>query len=162
MHCGTRNISLKPTLLCSQPYMSSRGEATEPPTQTRSCHECSRRKVRCDRHQPCRHCSRTGVQCVYPRFRRRPTKRPVPSGSRPDARISNRSNGSQAGDGSQESPRSARPAEPHWLIRDQQRSRYIGNTFWTNMSRDVRTVCYIYAIVLFLIVYNRLPNGAMS
>ncbi|KAK3900908.1 C6 zinc finger domain protein [Staphylotrichum tortipilum] len=34
-----------------------------------SCHECQRRKVRCDHSQPCGPCARHKAQCVYSRFR---------------------------------------------------------------------------------------------
>jgi hypothetical protein len=32
----------------------------------RSCHLCNRRKVRCDKRDPCGPCSRAGKQCVFP------------------------------------------------------------------------------------------------
>lgn len=33
-----------------------------------SCIECRRRKIRCDRHEPCRHCVTTQSQCSYKTF----------------------------------------------------------------------------------------------
>lgn len=32
----------------------------------RSCHNCSRRKVRCSKSLPCENCVRLGVECSYP------------------------------------------------------------------------------------------------
>lgn len=32
----------------------------------RSCEICHRRKIRCDKQQPCSHCKRGGVTCLYP------------------------------------------------------------------------------------------------
>lgn len=31
----------------------------------RACHECKRRKVRCDGHMPCEHCQSRSVECHY-------------------------------------------------------------------------------------------------
>lgn len=31
-----------------------------------SCHECRRRKIKCDRSIPCSYCVKTRIQCVYP------------------------------------------------------------------------------------------------
>ncbi|EFY97745.1 fungal specific transcription factor domain-containing protein [Metarhizium robertsii ARSEF 23] len=33
---------------------------------SRSCVTCRRRRVRCDRHQPCSNCDRAQIQCVFP------------------------------------------------------------------------------------------------
>lgn len=33
----------------------------------RSCVDCHRRKVRCDKGVPCAHCSKAGLTCVYPK-----------------------------------------------------------------------------------------------
>ena len=33
-----------------------------------SCLECRRRKIRCDRHQPCEHCVATKARCVFKVF----------------------------------------------------------------------------------------------
>lgn len=35
-------------------------------SSTRSCLECRRRKIRCDRESPCGYCVRVGKQCTYP------------------------------------------------------------------------------------------------
>jgi hypothetical protein len=43
----------------------------------RSCVACRKRKIKCDRDQPCRYCSRLGLECVYldvkPKEREAPT-----------------------------------------------------------------------------------------
>ncbi|KAH8895407.1 hypothetical protein GQ53DRAFT_715066 [Thozetella sp. PMI_491] len=41
---------------------------------TRSCTECCRRKVRCDRALPCTNCIRARSECVFPTARRPPTR----------------------------------------------------------------------------------------
>jgi hypothetical protein len=34
-----------------------------------SCFECRRRKIKCDRSQPCSYCARIKLQCSYPSWR---------------------------------------------------------------------------------------------
>jgi hypothetical protein len=34
--------------------------------QPLSCVTCRRRKVRCDRRNPCNHCTKAGIECVFP------------------------------------------------------------------------------------------------
>lgn len=48
----------------------------------RSCFECRRRKIRCDRLHPCNYCERNSIECVYPRVEgpvRRQSQQPGPS-----------------------------------------------------------------------------------
>lgn len=40
-----------------------------------SCVICRRRKVRCDRHEPCANCIRNGIECHYPVTGRLPRRR---------------------------------------------------------------------------------------
>ncbi|CAG8137213.1 unnamed protein product [Penicillium olsonii] len=40
--------------------------------QHRSCHDCNRRKVRCNREYPCDNCVRLGIECTFPPPGRRP------------------------------------------------------------------------------------------
>lgn len=42
----------------------------------RSCHDCNRRKVRCNKESPCDNCVRLGVECTYPPPGRKPRKTP--------------------------------------------------------------------------------------
>lgn len=42
----------------------------------RSCHECNRRKVRCNKIHPCDHCVRFGVVCAFPPPGRKPRNLP--------------------------------------------------------------------------------------
>lgn len=37
-----------------------------PPRLQRSCKSCRERKVKCDREQPCSHCMRCKIECIYP------------------------------------------------------------------------------------------------
>ena len=53
----------------SQVYAIIRTMAGGPPRKRRrpalSCCECRRRKVKCDREQPCNHCQQSKVSCVF-------------------------------------------------------------------------------------------------
>ncbi|KAJ0116594.1 hypothetical protein J7T55_009744 [Diaporthe amygdali] len=40
--------------------------AATPFPHIRSCELCRQRKVKCDRQQPCSHCTRSGQECLYP------------------------------------------------------------------------------------------------
>lgn len=40
----------------------------------RSCYDCNRRKVRCDKTSPCANCVRLGVECQFPPPGRKPRK----------------------------------------------------------------------------------------
>lgn len=42
----------------------------------RSCHDCNRRKVRCNKVLPCDNCVRLGVECTFPPPGRKPRKKP--------------------------------------------------------------------------------------
>lgn len=141
---------------------------------TRSCIECSRRKVRCDRQTPCNNCVRAESECLFPKFRKRPIKRqkaalqdePGPSASLTwkDNQTVNVSPGSagvvgvvtptSSQDGRQQAKRSSvasaglydqiadRREEPTWLVRQQNKSRYISNNFWASMTREVSLVLH--------------------
>ncbi|EEU36787.1 uncharacterized protein NECHADRAFT_80973 [Fusarium vanettenii 77-13-4] len=41
-------------------------QQTQPRMSRRVCAACRRRKVGCDKKQPCQHCSKSGTECVYP------------------------------------------------------------------------------------------------
>lgn len=136
---------------------------------TRSCIECSRRKVRCDRQSPCNNCVRADSECIFPKFRKRPVKKQK-AGSREEqsSSVALPSSGSQvvndeppsgsittvitptsSQDGGQIAKRSSvaseglydriadRREEPTWLVRQQNKSRYISNNFWASMTREV-------------------------
>lgn len=46
-----------------------------------SCVTCRRRKVRCDRRDPCANCTRQNIDCHFPVTGRLPRRRPPPTGS---------------------------------------------------------------------------------
>jgi hypothetical protein len=48
----------------------------------RSCHDCSRRKVRCNKVFPCENCVRLGVECKFPPPGRKPRKTPKTSSNK--------------------------------------------------------------------------------
>lgn len=41
-------------------------QETQPRVPRRVCAACRRRKVGCDKKQPCQHCKKSGTECVYP------------------------------------------------------------------------------------------------
>lgn len=47
-----------------QPQQPPQGTQSRVPR--RVCAACRRRKVGCDKKQPCQHCSKSGTECVYP------------------------------------------------------------------------------------------------
>src|SRR5882757_5176421 len=67
----------------------SAADAAPPPTSSaprlnpRSCVTCRRRKVRCNKENPCANCVRAGIECVFPGPGRAPRKSKKP----PDAEL---------------------------------------------------------------------------
>ncbi|EWZ33069.1 hypothetical protein FOZG_14564 [Fusarium oxysporum Fo47] len=58
--------------------MSGTSDTGENPlASTWNCLNCRRRKVRCDRKNPCSHCSRSGKPCVFPQSGRLPRRPPA-------------------------------------------------------------------------------------
>jgi hypothetical protein len=45
----------------------------------RSCNDCNRRKVRCDKRSPCDNCLRLGFDCTFPPPGRKPREKPTRS-----------------------------------------------------------------------------------
>lgn len=43
----------------------------------RSCHDCNRRKVRCNKESPCDNCVRLGIECTFPPPGRKPREKPI-------------------------------------------------------------------------------------
>ena len=117
--------------------------------------ECSRRKVRCDRKLPCANCVRMEATCVFPKFRRRPIRHRKALKERSQANIPaspSTSSGHYAARSihdvdttiSEQEPSASSQAaldteaeETPWLVSERNRSRYVGNVFWTNMSTQV-------------------------
>lgn len=60
---------------------TSVNNSTEASRNTWNCLHCRRRKIRCDRHNPCSHCTRAGLDCVFPVSGRLPTRRNTSSGA---------------------------------------------------------------------------------
>lgn len=54
------------------------GGQSEPTSKPSSCYICRRRKVKCDKTQPCGNCSRMGTTCTYPPSSRRKSLPPSP------------------------------------------------------------------------------------
>lgn len=162
-----------------------------PHLNPRSCVTCRRRKVRCNKHEPCANCVKAGIDCVFPGPGRAPRKSRKP----PDAELLSRLRrlegvvqnlgvqaDEHAGDGGVVAPanlpglstagirtnfggayhhphqhqhqhraRSGEsPGSDHddskrrsldkqlgRLVINEDRSRYVSNTFWTAMSDEV-------------------------
>ena len=43
---------------------SSNGTKSKPPSRVLACTSCQQRKIKCDRHFPCQHCTKSGLQCI--------------------------------------------------------------------------------------------------
>lgn len=70
-------VNLGPKLLPWPPDLSSTNISRperQPRPHHRSCTECGRRKVRCDRQHPCANCVRAGSECIFPKSRRAPVR----------------------------------------------------------------------------------------
>ena len=61
------------------------GSITSPTSglNPRSCVTCRKRKVKCDKRQPCSNCQKAGIECVFPRPGRAPRRSKKP----PDAEL---------------------------------------------------------------------------
>lgn len=62
------------------------GSGPAPHLNPRSCVTCRRRKVRCNKHNPCANCVKAGIECVFPGPGRAPRK----SRKAPDAELLSR------------------------------------------------------------------------
>src|ERR1700761_7686828 len=151
--------------------LANASNPSAPRLNPRSCVTCRRRKVRCNKENPCANCVRAGIECVFPGPGRAPRKSRKP----PDAELLARlrrlegvvhSLGAQVdengvisptvpgsadirarfGEGpTSDSPTSDR-SDSHRhsldkklgrLVINEDRSRYVSNTFWTGMSDEV-------------------------
>ena len=135
-----------------------------PQLQHRSCAECCRRKVRCDRYHPCANCVKGRSECIFPKSRRAPNRQKKTTRSRDEELLKSlrrlerrlQSNSiperpqspsnddkhlekpDKPGEGTTESNGVIdKREEPARLVLDQDRSRYISNNFWASMSREV-------------------------
>ncbi|KAJ9614712.1 hypothetical protein H2204_014520 [Knufia peltigerae] len=147
-----------------------------PRLNPRSCVTCRRRKVRCNKQEPCANCVRAGIECIFPAPGRAPRKSRKP----PDAELLARlkrlegvvhSLGAQVDDHGVVSPtttvagsadiraRSFAAGDAHAgdspssdrsdskrqsidkslgrLVINEDRSRYVSNSFWTSMSDEI-------------------------
>ena len=149
----------------SQPARSNSNSTSH--LNPRSCVTCRRRKVRCNKENPCANCTRAGIECVFPGPGRAPRKSRKP----PDAELLARlkklegvvtSLGAQVDDNgvlhsnrktegsnqqTSESPES-QPENGHRtsidrhlgrLVINEDRSRYVSNQFWASMGDEVRS-----------------------
>lgn len=73
------NLSALPDVQKSTSPVSAQRRHSIPPSHVRSCITCRRRKVKCDKQDPCSHCIRGRIECVYPAPGRAPRKPRVAS-----------------------------------------------------------------------------------
>jgi hypothetical protein len=132
----------------------------------RSCVTCRRRKVRCNKHNPCSNCVRAGIECIFPAPGRAPRRSRKPPEAELLARLKKleavvHSLGAQVdenggllqspganghgvgqGDSSPETTagikRSSVDRRLGRLVIDEDRSRYVSNQFWASMGDEVR------------------------
>ena len=150
------------------PTNNSSKTVLNPNLNPRSCVTCRRRKVRCNKHDPCSNCVRAGIECVFPGPGRAPRKSRKP----PDAELLARlkklegvvhSLGAQVdedggllqspssldtahlneqGDSSPENTpnikRSSVDRKLGRLVISEDKSRYVSNQFWASMGDEVR------------------------
>ena len=126
-----------------------------------SCELCQRRKVRCDKGNPCSTCRRAGVKCEVPNRQRLPRGR---NGGRRKgdtdlkARIAKLENlvSSLGGSASTDSTNAAPARWPGQVVDDAMHkepssdmSRYLGSSFWSNLSSEVCRSTTSFARPLF-------------
>ena len=63
----------------SNPTLGTASDSGLSPVSPWSCFNCRRRKVRCDRHRPCLHCNKGGLECSFPVSGRLPTRQHDPA-----------------------------------------------------------------------------------
>ena len=130
----------------------------------RSCVTCRRRKVRCNKEEPCANCTKAGIECIFPAPGRAPRKSRRPPdtellarlkrlegvvqslGVQPDGTpienhrsvFSKERRLSQTGsDASSESNKRGSIDKPFGrLVINDDRSRYVSNSFWTGMGDE--------------------------
>ncbi|RMZ73014.1 C6 transcription factor [Pyrenophora seminiperda CCB06] len=137
---------------------NSNGPSSGSPTPNpRSCVTCRRRKVKCDKQNPCSNCVRARIECVFPGPGRAPRKSRKPA----DAELLERlrrlegvvtSLNAQVEGHEQESGGGEVNKDAHVavdnsveglenrfgrLVVEKGRSRYINNSFWASLNNEV-------------------------
>lgn len=137
----------------------------------RSCVTCRRRKVRCNKENPCANCVRAGIECVFPGPGRAPRKSRKPPdaellarlrrlegvvhslGAQVDdhgivssslagsadirARLSDNHAGDSPTSDRSDSKRQSLDKHLGRLVINEDRSRYVSNSFWSGMTDEV-------------------------
>lgn len=72
---GSDNAGVSPSNSDPQPSRPNQADQTQQPQlNPRSCVTCRRRKVRCNKREPCSNCVKAGIECVFPGPGRAPRK----------------------------------------------------------------------------------------
>ncbi|KAK3693254.1 Zn(II)2Cys6 transcription factor [Podospora appendiculata] len=137
-------------------------EAASTPPHPRSCHHCRRRKVKCDRQQPCSNCTSV-ADCVYPPGPGRAAKRPrhaldaqlldrlgrlesimkhlemEKQDTLRDQSVAGKPGPNAEPPDSQSSPAASSSVDKQIgrLMIDESRSFYVGNSLWTSLGNEI-------------------------
>ncbi|KAK3332778.1 fungal-specific transcription factor domain-containing protein [Cercophora scortea] len=162
---NTSPSSPEPTFPASQTSLSSHRTQTfvSKLPHPRSCHQCRRRKVKCNRQQPCSNCT-SAANCVYPPGPGRAAKRPRHA---LDAQLLDRLGRLESimkrlemekqdqlqledqpvagkpippGQPFAQASSTASPSIDHQIGRlmiDESRSFYVGNSLWTSLGNEI-------------------------
>ena len=130
------------------PNSSDKSSSRIPAKIRLSCKLCQRRKVGCDKGDPCATCRRAGVKCEYSIRQRLPRGR---SGGRKkaDTELKERIGRLEAiitslgpVTGARENMPAQAPSETHSrpaeATSDRDMTRYLGSSFWESLSSEVR------------------------
>jgi len=128
-----------------------------------TCDSCRRRKVKCDRQQPCSVCNQSNSDCVYPSRRGRAPKK---SRRGVDAQLADRlshldtlikrfeeqtaANHPPLDSNQLESPKTGHSADRCFgrLIVDNSRSYYVSNDLWGSLASEVSLLLlYLWTMV---------------
>ncbi|KAM5358154.1 hypothetical protein ACJZ2D_015542 [Fusarium nematophilum] len=153
-----------PPILPRPPVGTPQLHDPRPPPQLhqRSCTECCRRKVKCDRLHPCGNCVKGRSDCVFPKSRRTPARqkratrnrdeellkslrrlerrlqsREIPESTQGPIVVDDGRSEERMRLGEETSEVTVKREESGRLVLDHDRSRYISNNFWASMSREI-------------------------
>lgn len=122
---------------------------------TRSCMNCHRRKVRCDKELPCATCVRTQTQCIYPELEKKKRSKRMPVSAilsrlaQLEKKVSTMSKTEDEGSrhGSLSGSKNASPMSPDWrrplseadmLLSSGGQTRYFSDAMMASIATDVR------------------------
>ena len=106
----------------------------------RSCHDCNRRKVRCNKESPCDNCVRLGLECTFPPPGRKPREKKVNQSTKKSQLLSRLSLLEQEVQklGGQNQPRASSqgPPEQQCFVQNSQNNRNLQSWLAGNVAAD--------------------------